>query len=329
MFPKTLTILATVLLCSKFSALAFAQSEKVIPQTEMEVEEIVISERHPGPSLWQVRNGDNVLWIIGLLRPLPKSFEWDSARVDWIISHSQEFITNPNVTSKTTNPLKMLSVGLKYQRLRKLSEDQTLSDILPPELYADSLKAWEQYAPQFDGMDETRPLFVAETLLNGALDSLDFDKNFDIQRELRTIARDHRVPITDNTINVSVDLALDAMSQTPMEMEIACLENTLASIESDLQSSAQRAQAWANGHGDALNSFEYPSISSACFVSAVQVEDAFVEAEKQSRDQWVEAVTEALKTNESTFTMLQIRELVDPEGLLAELREMGYEVAAP
>ena len=49
------------------------------------IEEIVVIGKRPGPSLWKVTNGDNVLWIFGVHHPVPKSLEWDSESVEWVI----------------------------------------------------------------------------------------------------------------------------------------------------------------------------------------------------------------------------------------------------
>ena len=48
-----------------------------------------------GPPLWKVSSKSCVLWIFGTLTPLPKSLEWDSSSVEWLISQSEEFIDPP------------------------------------------------------------------------------------------------------------------------------------------------------------------------------------------------------------------------------------------
>ena len=61
------------------------------------IEEIVVIGKRPGPPLWKVTNGDNVLWIFGTLHPLPKSLEWDSESVEWVISQSREYLSGLSV----------------------------------------------------------------------------------------------------------------------------------------------------------------------------------------------------------------------------------------
>ena len=49
------------------------------------IEEVVVVGKRPGPPLWKVTNGEHTLFILGPLEPLPKSLEWDSESVAWII----------------------------------------------------------------------------------------------------------------------------------------------------------------------------------------------------------------------------------------------------
>jgi hypothetical protein len=50
---------------------------------------------------------------------------------------------------------------------------------------------------------------------------------------------------------------------------------------------------------------------------------------EDSSNQWLAAAENALAVNKSTFATLDIRDLVGADGLLAQLRERGYEVREP
>ena len=73
MHPVLLAIALTSVLSLPCAALA---------QDVAAAEEIVITGKVSGPPLWQVRNGDKVLWIFGLLSPLPPQLELDTTRID-------------------------------------------------------------------------------------------------------------------------------------------------------------------------------------------------------------------------------------------------------
>ena len=42
------------------------------------IEEVTIIGEAAGPGLWKIRNGDNTLYILGTLSPLPKKMTWRS-----------------------------------------------------------------------------------------------------------------------------------------------------------------------------------------------------------------------------------------------------------
>lgn len=304
--------------CLSFPISPLAQNDM---SESAEVEEVYVTAKRPGPALWQVTNGDNVLYIFGALQPLPEDFDWDSARVDWVISESQEFIALPGVFFSSSNPLRML----QYMRLRKLSNNQELVDVIPPSLYESYLATKEVYAPRNNDLEELRPFFVAETLFRDALSEVGLTLQINVARELMEIAGQHRVPVTETRIRLPIDIAMETLERTPMEIEIDCLETTLASIDADLQSNIDRARTWANGNITALRQFDFVGLQ-ACFNAALAIEEAYEEAEKLTMEQWINAVTHALETNESTFAVLMIPELLDPEGPLAELRNLGYSV---
>ena len=47
-----------------------------ITADQLNVEEVVVTGKRPGPPLWSVSSGDNVLWVFGTLAPVPKKMEW-------------------------------------------------------------------------------------------------------------------------------------------------------------------------------------------------------------------------------------------------------------
>jgi hypothetical protein len=46
-------------------------------------------------------------------------------------------------------------------------------------------------------------------------------------------------------------------------------------------------------------------------------------------DRWLAAAERALAANDTTFAILDIVDLLREDGLMAEIRALGYEVAAP
>src|SRR3546814_5613268 len=60
------------------------------PDDIVDMDAVVVSGVLPGPRMWRVSKGDNDLYILGTLSPLPKRMEWMSREVEDTIAHSQD-----------------------------------------------------------------------------------------------------------------------------------------------------------------------------------------------------------------------------------------------
>ena len=56
------------------------------------MEAMVVTGAQPGPGMWKVSKGDNVLWIMGTQSPLPKKMEWASRDVEKTIARADEIL---------------------------------------------------------------------------------------------------------------------------------------------------------------------------------------------------------------------------------------------
>ena len=61
-----------------------------------ELEPIVVSGVQPGPGLWEVRRDGHVLWVLGVLSPVPKDIEWQTAEVAQRIGESRQVLDMPS-----------------------------------------------------------------------------------------------------------------------------------------------------------------------------------------------------------------------------------------
>ncbi|MDY6982070.1 MAG: hypothetical protein SV422_03190 [Pseudomonadota bacterium] len=136
-------------------------------------EEIVVTGRQPGPPLWKVSNGENVLWIFPYLAWIPKDMQWDSGRIARILSESQEVLGLPVVDVSyppqwALNPLNILSNGRLKKRIGRNRDGGTLEDNLPPALYARyaALQARYYPLPAESRYLEMRPQYVGPRMMH-------------------------------------------------------------------------------------------------------------------------------------------------------------------
>jgi len=287
---------------------------------------MVVTGSRPGPPLWKVTNQGNVLWIFGTLDYLPKRLNWDPSSVRFELSESEEYISPPQISARENNPIKAISLMRKLNRISKIPDGKTLQDVLSEELYARFLDAKSVYAPRNNKIFNLRPLEAAGSLFGAAQDSVGLSFDQKVGNRLRRIARGRGAALIDHRKSLDVDVFFQAYENILLEDEIACLQSTLETIETDLEAMIVRANAWANGDAELLLKLDYPDRQKVCFESLVSADEIKRDVE-QTRIEWVESIESALTNNKKSFANFPMREIVHPEGLLAQLKQQGYVVS--
>jgi hypothetical protein len=57
-----------------------------------ELDTVLVLGEQPGPGLWKVSKGDNVMWVLGTYGPLPQGVTWRSTQVEARIAESQQVL---------------------------------------------------------------------------------------------------------------------------------------------------------------------------------------------------------------------------------------------
>ena len=118
---------------------------------------------------------------------------------------------------------------------------------------------------------------------------------------------------------------LEAIANVSEEAELACLETRLRDLETHLEELTARALAWADGDVAALRNHSFPDPEADCGLES----EALQTLRERGATQWLDEVERALADNDSTFSMLPMRELLSDGGLLSRLREKGFLVEDP
>jgi uncharacterized protein YbaP (TraB family) len=297
--------------------------------SEAPMAEVVVTGEHEGPRLWKVRKGDHVLWILGTVTPLPKKMIWQSDSVEAVLQQSQEVVPGWPAFGIGANPFTALRVWIEWRSIQKIPDRMDLREVLPPELYArfSALKA--RYAPKDSKLDELRPAFAAERLLDEALDATGLTVHNEVQQAVLKLARKQGVKIHQDKLRVSdpVDVLKD-VGKTPLQGEIACLEAVVGRLETDLGPMQERARAWALGDVEQLRKLNHPEDRTAC-IEAVSSSARVRDLIAQAQDDWLLSVEDALARNRSTLAVQTMERLLGDNGSLAKLRKEGYEVEGP
>jgi uncharacterized protein YbaP (TraB family) len=293
------------------------------------MEEVVVTGEHEGPRLWKVRKGDHVLWILGTVTPLPKKMIWQSDAVEAVVEQSQEVVPAWPAFGIGANPFTALRVWMQWHSMQKIPDRMDLQQVLPPATYARFSALKTRYAPKDSHIEELRPAFAAERLLDETLDASGLTFHNEVQQEVLKIARKHGVKIHQDKLRVQdpVDVLKD-VGKAPISGEVACLEAVIGRLETDLGPMQARARAWALGDVDELRKLIHPDDRTAC-IAAVSTSDRVRELITEAQDDWFLSVEDALNRNRTTLAVQSMDRLLGDKGTLAVLRKEGYEVEGP
>ena len=332
---------------SLVAALPLTLAASSLPAQDDEPIEVVVVTGHlPGPPLWQVRNGENVLYIFPMLNPVPKGMDWDTARVERVLAGSQEAILEPSVEADFStrilfNPINIFRGMSLITRLSSNPGHARIDAVLPPELYERYRTLKLKYFPRDDKPEPMRPVFAGAMLSERILSEEELDTSPSIEKELeRLIRRTDDIVVTE--IEVMADFtgsfkevaarAEAFVASLSKEQELECFTQEIARIETDLEDMKNRANAWAQGRIDQFRGIPLPGdVNDAC--EAMLYDSSEFETLDQLITEldrrWLAAAERALANNTQSFAMLDIVELLGEDGLLADLRAKGYRIVEP
>ena len=297
------------------------------------LEEVLVTGERPGPGMWRVSKDGHDLWILATLEPLPKKMVWRSAAVEKQIAASQVVIAPPQVTTDI-GFFRGLTLLPSLLRARKSPDGATLAQSLPHELYMRWLALRVKYLGSTND-EQMRPMVAALDLYLHALDDAGLTSDDSVWEIVAKSASRAHVPILPVTLKLSIDdprSSIKEFAQISRDAEVGCLEKTMERVETDLQPMQQRANLWALGDVQGLKAQHYPDERVACLdavFSVPQLRDQLQQAKARIDGVWLAAAKNALAANASSFAVLSITEMLQPDGWLDKLRAAGYEVKEP
>lgn len=296
-------------------------------------EQILVVGQKPGPGMWKVSKGDHVLWIFGDYSPLPVKMQWRSHEVDAVIARSQEYLAPP-VASASVGYFKGALLLPSLIGINKIPEGATLREVLPAEVYARWLPMKEKYLAKND--ERERPAFVAGQLFSSALAKAGLTTHTGVRKQVEKIVDDKKLKVTRSRIELPMDNArrmIKDFKKSPVE-DAACLDSTIARLETDIDAMRVRANAWSRGDIDGIRKLDFVDNEENCRdvilnSAAVRDDPAFQSVRPRLKAMWVAAAESALERNASTFALLPMRDILDPKGMVAALAAKGYTVEQP
>lgn len=302
------------------------------------VQNILVIGQRPGPALWKVSKGDHVLWVFGTYSPLPKNMTWRSQEVENALAQSQELIKEPGSKMQVgwASSFNLLTAAPFMIGLKNNADGAHLQDVVPADVYARWSVLKTKYIGDDQGIEAQRPMFAASTLFTRALDANGMDKGLAVAARIEELAKNWKIKQTSTTVMVGLDNPREAVRDFKKAQlnDLDCFTKTVDRLEGDLDAMKLRANAWSLGDIGAIRKLNFPDQKKSC--NAAILDSKWLRSLKGAGDLqqrvklfWLEAAEKALTANKSTFAMLPMWDLLDPQGLVAALRAKGYQVDEP
>lgn len=340
--PLPISLLAVLLGCLALPALAVADAPAPPPadatgeQGGTVLATVLVTGDQPGPGMWRVRNGDNSLWLLATVSPLPRRMRWMTDELEGRIALSQRILYPPTLRFETgIGRVRGLFLLPSLLKARNNPEGVLLADLLPAPMYArwQALKA--RHMPNNRSVERWRPLFAADRLYAEAIEGEGLRERGVVGPAVNRAARRHKVEIEQPAVEIRIDDVrglLRRFAQTALD-DTECLDLTMARLERDLDSMRERANAWAVGDMQRLQALAGVQPSRACFdavlESGVLAELGHHDLADRMRSAWLDAADTALASHASTFGIMPLSLMLGEEGVLATLAARGYTVEAP
>jgi hypothetical protein len=225
------------------------------------------------------------------------------------------------------------SSALSY---RDNPDNALLKDILPPDLYERWRVLKEEYIGSSNAVEKWRPYFAAQELFKRALDKIGLEQSRELVDGIENIAKKAKIKIVNPGIEFP---AVKLTGATIKEFksgsfdDLECFAKTIERLETDLDLMRGRANAWAKGDVAAIRELTHVDQATACIAAWMSAQTAqewgMQDVPERIADAWLVAAEDALENNTSTFAVLSIETIFKSDGVVAKLRERGYQIEDP
>lgn len=321
------SVLAAGWLCLAVSASAVpAGAAPTVPADAgpQVMDDLVVTGEHTGPGMWHVHRGDGHVWILGSMSPLPKGITWRSKQLEEVLQTTTAVVVPKPIDIGIARVLWLL---LTERSLLMVGGGRRLKDVMPPELHARFAAQRAKYTDDAEKWERFRPIIAAAFLQQAAFHQVGLSTRLDLGAAVRILAKKHGVRVEELKI-AGVHDVLDALKDMPAATENACVDASLVTVEKDLPRLVERAQAWAGGNIERLQSLREPVEVDACR-AALDAGSGASDVIAQVRRTWLDSVDQHLQGGGVTVAVVNIDLLWEKGGLLDELRAQGYAIDAP
>jgi len=306
------------------AASAAARLAGAADQPPPALDEIVVTAERAGPGMWHVHRDAANVWILGSISPLPRDITWRSKQVESVLESTSQVLVQKPIEISIPRILWML---IADRKVLMVGGGKRLSDVLPPELHARFAAQRSKVTDDKDKWERYRPIIAAAFLQQAAFHQVNLSMRLDLGAALRNLSKKHGVRIEEIKVAGVSDM-LDALKTMPAATERTCVEASLSTVESGLPRLVDRAQAWASGNVQRIESMPELKEVDACRNALDAGKGAF-DVIGRVRQTWLDNIERYLRSPGTTIAVVNLDLLLERGGLLDQLRAKGYAIDAP
>jgi uncharacterized protein YbaP (TraB family) len=321
MRSATLTLIAAGLALGCFIAHACRADP---PPATPPLDEVVVTSERTGPGMWHVHRGAANLWILGSISPLPRDMTWRSTQAEFVLESSSQVLVQKPIEISIPRILWML---IADRKLLMVGGGKKLKDVMPAELHDRFALQRSKVTDDKDKWERYRPIIAAAFLQQAAFHQVNLSMRLDLGAAMRALAKKHGVRVEEVKVAGASDM-LEALKTMPPATERTCVEASLSTVESGLPRLVDRAEAWAVGDVERIKNLSDLKEVNACRVALDAGKGAF-DVIGRIRQTWLDNMEKYLRSPGTTIAVVNLDMLLEPGGLLDQLRAKGYEIDAP
>jgi len=306
------------------AASAAARLAGAADQPPPALDEIVVTAERAGPGMWHVHRDAATVWILGSISPLPRDITWRSRQVESVLESTSQVLVQKPIEISIPRILWML---IADRKVLMVGGGKRLKDVLPPDLHARFAAQRSKVTDDKDKWERYRPIIAAAFLQQAAFHQVNLSMRLDLGAALRNLAKKHGVRIEEVKVAGVSDM-LEALKTMPAATERTCVEASLSTVESGLPRLVERAQAWASGNVERIESTPELKEVDACRNALDAGKGAF-DVIGRIRQTWLDNIERYLRSPGTTIAVVNLDLLLEHGGLLDQLRAKGYAIDAP
>lgn len=325
---------ATLALGLLYAGVAFAQASNetgVIPTppptasspSDLQantVEALLVTGRAAGPAWWSVTDDDTTVYVLGMPAFFPKGQRFETLRLRQRLDGANVLILGQAPHMKVGAFVRTV-VGSK----KKFRSAQSMREGLPPDLRMRLEARLTKDKAPLDAVDSDKPAFAGfriayDVNAEGAIDigePIGRIRNAAQSKELA------KPPPIRKLSDFDLIAAAKALAAAPQPVQELCLDAGLRQAATGEDGIRATARRWAEG--GAHDVLPVDESFGACLAAVPPITRDLI----RGRDEASMAITEALNTPGKAVAVIELRSLLETNGVLDQLRAKGFTVVNP